>query len=59
MRCRCAALCCAALQVALAITKHGEGTVAVSGTVFADAMYDGDLMAAAGVKTQIGRESRE
>jgi hypothetical protein len=28
MRCRCAALCCAALQVALAITKHGEGTVA-------------------------------
>jgi flavin-dependent dehydrogenase len=38
---------------------HGEGTVAVSGTVFADAMYEGDLMAAAGVKTQIGRESRE
>ena len=30
----------------------------VSGKVFADGMYEGDLMAAAGVKTQIGRESR-
>ena len=37
---------------------HGEGQVDVSGKVFADAMYEGDLMAAAGVKTQIGRESR-
>jgi hypothetical protein len=37
---------------------HGEGTISVSGKVFADGMYEGDLMAAAGVKTQIGRESR-
>jgi len=37
---------------------HGEGSIMVSGQVFADAMYEGDLMAAAGVKTQIGRESR-
>ena len=38
---------------------HGQGTVTVSGKIFADAMYEGDLMAAAGVKTQIGRESRQ
>ena len=37
---------------------HGEGHVTVRGKVFADAMYEGDLMAVAGVKTQIGRESR-
>jgi FAD dependent oxidoreductase len=37
---------------------HGEGVINVSGTVFADGMYEGDLMAAAGVSTQIGRESR-
>ena len=37
---------------------HGEGHVTVRGKVFADGMYEGDLMAAAGVKTQIGRESR-
>ncbi len=37
---------------------HGEGRVTVQGKVFADCMYEGDLMAAAGVKTQIGRESR-
>ncbi|MCB1279111.1 MAG: FAD-dependent oxidoreductase [Prosthecobacter sp.] len=37
---------------------HGEKTIMVSGKVFADGMYEGDLMAAAGVKTQIGRESR-
>lgn len=37
---------------------HGEGAITVSGKVFADGMYEGDLMAAAGVKTQIGRESR-
>lgn len=37
---------------------HGENTITVSGKIFADAMYEGDLMAAAGVKTQIGRESR-
>lgn len=33
--------------------------IAVSGKLFADAMYEGDLMAAAGVKTQLGRESRQ
>jgi hypothetical protein len=38
---------------------HAQGTITVSGKVFADAMYEGDLMAAAGVKTQVGRESRE
>lgn len=37
---------------------HGEKTIAVSGKVFADGMYEGDLMAVASVKTQIGRESR-
>lgn len=37
---------------------HGESTITVSGKVFADGMYEGDLMAAADVKTQIGRESR-
>ena len=37
---------------------HGDKTITVSGKVFADGMYEGDLMAVAGVKTQIGRESR-
>jgi hypothetical protein len=37
---------------------HGDTTITVRGQIFADAMYEGDLMAAAGVKTQIGRESR-
>lgn len=37
---------------------HGETTIKVNGQVFADGMYEGDLMAAAGVKTQIGREAR-
>jgi hypothetical protein len=37
---------------------HGKGRVIVRGKVFADGMYEGDLIAAAGVKTQIGRESR-
>lgn len=37
---------------------HGGKSIAVRGKVFADGMYEGDLMAAAGVKTQIGRESR-
>lgn len=37
---------------------RGEGAITVRGKVFADAMYEGDLMAAAGVTTQIGREAR-
>jgi flavin-dependent dehydrogenase len=37
---------------------HGEGYITVGAEIFADAMYEGDLMASAGVKTQIGRESR-
>lgn len=37
---------------------HGEKTITVKGTVFADGMYEGDLIAAAGAKSQIGRESR-
>jgi len=36
---------------------EGEKALTVSGKVFADGMYEGDLMAAAEVKTQIGRES--
>ena len=39
-------------------STHGEGRIVVAGTAFADAMYEGDLMAVAGVETQIGRESR-
>ncbi len=37
---------------------HGESTITVSAKVFADGMYEGDLMAATGVTTQIGREAR-
>lgn len=37
---------------------HGGAEVTVTAKVFADGMYEGDLMAAAGVKTQIGREAR-
>ncbi|MCW0220641.1 MAG: FAD-dependent oxidoreductase, partial [Prosthecobacter sp.] len=36
----------------------GKGEVKVRATIFADGMYEGDLMAAAGAKSQIGRESR-
>ncbi len=32
---------------------HGERTIKVGGKVFADGMYEGDLIAAAGVKSQI------
>lgn len=35
-----------------------SGAITVTAKIFADAMYEGDFMAAAGVKTQIGRESR-
>lgn len=37
---------------------HGAGSVTVSAKVFADAMYEGDLMALAGVENRIGREAR-
>lgn len=37
---------------------HGEKAITVRGQIFADGMYEGDLMAVTGVKTQIGRESR-
>jgi len=37
---------------------HGKGSVTVSAKVFADAMYEGDLMALAGADNRIGRESR-
>ncbi len=37
---------------------HGGSEVTVTAKVFADGMYEGDLMAVAGVKTQIGREAR-
>jgi hypothetical protein len=48
----------AVIKKVMLMPMHGEGTVTVSGKVFADGMYEGDLMVAAGVKTQIGRESR-
>lgn len=38
---------------------HGKGEITVSGKIFADAMYEGDLVAASGVESRIGRESRE
>lgn len=37
---------------------HVTSTITVKGSVFADGMYEGDLIAAAGVKSQIGREAR-
>ncbi|MEN3940725.1 FAD-dependent oxidoreductase [Prosthecobacter sp. SYSU 5D2] len=37
---------------------HGKGSVKVTAKIFADGMYEGDLIAAAGVKSQIGREAR-
>lgn len=37
---------------------HGDSAITVRGTVFADGMYEGDLIAAAGAKSQIGREAR-
>lgn len=38
--------------------RHGGGPIRVNARIFADGMYEGDLMAAAGVTTQIGREAR-
>lgn len=38
---------------------EGGVEISVSAAVFADAMYEGDLMAAAGVRTQTGREARD
>lgn len=37
---------------------HGKGSIKVTAKIFADGMYEGDLIAAAGVKSQIGREAR-
>jgi hypothetical protein len=37
---------------------HGDGSVTVSAKIFADAMYEGDLMALSGVESRVGRESR-
>lgn len=37
---------------------HGDGSVTVSAEIFADAMYEGDLMAMAGAENRIGREAR-
>jgi hypothetical protein len=48
----------ALLQSVTLKPMHGGKAIAVRGQIFADGMYEGDLMAAAGVKTQIGRESR-
>ena len=49
----------ALLQSVTLKPMHGEKAITVRGQIFADGMYEGDLMAVAGVKTQIGRESRE
>lgn len=38
---------------------HGTTTIRVGGKIFCDAMYEGDLAAAAGVPCRIGRESRQ
>ncbi|WP_395753023.1 FAD-dependent oxidoreductase [Prosthecobacter sp.] len=46
------------LKTATIQPLHGGSEITVSANVFADGMYEGDLLAAAGVKTQIGRESR-
>lgn len=48
----------ALLKSATLQPMHGGSAITVSGVVFADGMYEGDLIAAAGVKSQIGRESR-
>ncbi len=48
----------ALLQSVTLKPMHGDKTITVNGKVFADGMYEGDLMAVAGVKTHIGRESR-
>lgn len=48
----------ALLQSVTLKPMHGEKAITVRGQIFADGMYEGDLMAVAGVKTQIGRESR-
>lgn len=37
---------------------HGNGSVTVSAKVFADALYEGDLMALTGAENRIGREAR-
>lgn len=37
---------------------HGQRVCRVTATVFADGMYEGDLLAAAGVSSRIGREAR-
>ncbi len=37
---------------------RGDGSVTVTAKVFADAMYEGDLMATAGISNRIGREAR-
>jgi flavin-dependent dehydrogenase len=48
----------ALIKSAMLMPMHGEEMITVQGKVFADGMYEGDLMAAAGVRTQIGREAR-
>lgn len=48
----------ALLQSVTLKPMHGDNAITVRGQIFADGMYEGDLMAVAGVKTQIGRESR-
>jgi len=37
---------------------EGRGTITISAKMFADAMYEGDLMALAGAENRIGREAR-
>jgi hypothetical protein len=48
----------ALLQSVTLKPREGDAPITVAAKVFADGMYEGDLMAAAGVRTQIGREAR-
>ncbi|MBG86283.1 MAG: hypothetical protein CMO80_05210 [Verrucomicrobiales bacterium] len=47
------------LETATFQSMHGSSRISVTGTVFADCSYEGDLAAVAGVPYRIGRESRE
>lgn len=41
------------------VEHHGEKTIRVTGKVFVDGSYEGDLLALAGAKYRVGREARD
>ncbi len=47
------------LKTATLEPLHGGDKVVVHASIFADAMYEGDLLATSGVQSQIGRESQK